>query len=161
METSSRLWSTAVIKPMEWSASLLLPGEDDSFAVVSVAGTFLWSGGAEPSPNYPPFSSGHGTGYGGVHTLYRIMTYILFDNTAKSQRKLLLIFVHAHLIYCTYYVYIHSNFILITYVFFINFIELCKTLSKLDSPLHLGSTGERMLHWRSVGRSNYNRVCII
>ena len=65
LETSSRLWSCAVIKPFAWSASLLLPGEVNSFAVVYAAGKFKLSGGADHTTNPPPFSSGIETGDGG------------------------------------------------------------------------------------------------
>ena len=62
----SRLWSHVVIEPFAWSASLLLPGEVNSFAVVSAVGKFYGSGGAGSTYNPPPLSSGLGTGHAGV-----------------------------------------------------------------------------------------------
>ena len=65
----------AVIKPFAWFVSLL-PGEVNSFAVISVAGKFLWGGVASPTPSPPPFPSGLGTGHGGVakkRTLYFVV----------------------------------------------------------------------------------------
>ena len=85
LETSSWLWSPAVIKPFEWSASLLLSGEVNPFAVVSVTGKFLWGGGADPTPN-SPFSSVVGTGQSDVVLKYTgcrnsLPNAIPFDNT--------------------------------------------------------------------------------
>ena len=52
LETYSRLWFPAAIKLLALSVSLLLPGNANPFAVISIAGKLLWDGCAGPNP--PP-----------------------------------------------------------------------------------------------------------
>ena len=52
LETSSQPLSPAVMNPYTWSASLLLPGEVDLFAVVSVVASFYRMGVLAPSPTH-------------------------------------------------------------------------------------------------------------
>ena len=56
--------------PDGWFESILVPTSLISLALVSVAKWVLRGRSADPAHNPPPFSSGLGTGHGGVEKLF-------------------------------------------------------------------------------------------